>query len=166
MLLSDQLTALTHLELVYHHLSEDDDEDSCPALMPAPAADPQYSCILQEVQECWAELPALRSLQLGPHKVPYYGAFEFIHEDYYEPLKRNRLVLDNALLSSVAALNLTNLCLGPSACLGLPGNLSMVDQLQMLVAPLQALTNLCRLNLIMQTYDDEEEADWIIDPVR
>lgn len=125
--LSDQLTALTELQLDYNPLP---DADSTAAGMSCTFGS---SSISQGVHTCSADLPALRSLQIGPA-----GNSPWL-----------RLQGDSVLLDSIAGLTcLTSLTMGPSAQLragsgglrSLPGLLQGLTGLRQLALTLQVNT--------------------------
>jgi hypothetical protein len=166
--LSIQLSALTHLSLAYNPLPA-----GCRLLHGAAGdkaagvvASVSYkllrsnSMIVDDVQDCWAQLPALRSLQIGSRKVLQdYGwvdeCEELVNSDgewddfgHAEPPQGLFLEGNRRLLHSLVALTgLTSLTLGPSAWLqecpegdGLKGLLPLLHQLtglQQLVLTLQ-----------------------------
>lgn len=124
--LSDQLTALAELRLDYNPLPN---ADSTAAGMSCTFSS---SSISPGVHTCWADLPALRSLQIGPAGKAWL-----------------RLQGDSVLLDSIAGLTrLTSLTLGPSAQLragsgglrSLPGLLQGLTGLRQLALTLQVNT--------------------------
>jgi hypothetical protein len=164
--LSSQLSALTHLSLTYNPLSSADDKSPGVVASASNRLLRSNSMIVDEVQDCWAQLPALRSLQIGSRKVlqdygwvdDYEASFqggEFdddatgdLSQDHVEPPKGLFIEGTPRLLRSVAALTgLTSLTLGPSAWLQ---ERPVGDGLQGLLPPSRQLTGLQQLVLTLQ----------------
>jgi hypothetical protein len=161
--LSSQLSALTHLSLTYNPLSAADDKAAGVVASPSNKLLRSNSVIVDDVQDCWAQLPALRSLQIGSRHIPqdygwadYYEELAMAWDDdddddkpWADPPKGLFLEGNRRLLHSLVALTgLTSLTLGPSAWLqerpegdGLRGLLPLTHQLtglQQLVLTLRA----------------------------
>jgi hypothetical protein len=148
--LSSQLTALTDLSLSYNPLDAGDVEH---AGVVTSTTSSSNSVIAREVQDCWAKLPALRSLHVGTRKVlQEYGLDalpdQTLLKDPSQAPTRHYLEISCRLLRMVAALTgLTSLTLGPSASLKERSDRS---GLRRLLPPLQQLTGLRQLVLTLQ----------------
>jgi hypothetical protein len=149
--LSSQLTALTDLSLSYNPLDTGDVEH---AGVVTSTTSSSNSVIAREVQDCWAKLPALRSLQIGTRKVLQEHGLDalpdqtLLKDPSQKAPTRHYLEISRRLLRVIAALTgLTNLALGPSASLEERSDRS---GLRRLLPPLQQLKGLQQLVLSLQ----------------